>query len=196
MRTFAMETSDRERRSCQSEAKQRILFTSTLSILAGGSASTLWQEDAMTPRKRGVASQTKGATDNERSRRMKQISRNTSQIVQDAASMLDEEVAAGIVAAKQMQQRFQKERRIDPGDFSQALQKFQGNAHEVITLLDDQLSELQSKENTELARRFITHTHGIVDLAVELVNMGAELANQLTPTVLDRVKSGRAKRGR
>ena len=153
----------------------------------------------MTPRKTqnsGPASNPKGDTGSERSRRLKQISRNTSQIVQDAASMLDEEVAAGIVAAKQMQQRFQKERRLDPGDFSQALQKFQGNAHEVITLLDDQLSELRSKENTELARRFVTHGHGIVDLAVELVNMGAELANQLAPTVLDRGKSRRAKRGR
>jgi hypothetical protein len=179
-------------------SKATYAFGSTLD-LAERSASALWEEAAMTPPKagkRGVGSQSKGAVDSERSRRMKQISRNTSQIVRDAASMLDEEVAAGIVAAKQMQQRFQKERRIDPGDFSQALQQFQGNAHEVITLLDDQLSELQSKENTELARRFITHTHGIVDLAVELVNMGAELANQLTPTVLDRVKSRRAKRSR
>ena len=93
----------------------------------------------MTPRK---PQKTTGDSASERSRRLKQISNHTSQIVKDAASMLDEEVAAGIVAARQMQQRFQKERRIDPTDFKQALQKFQGNAHEVITLLDDQLAEL------------------------------------------------------
>lgn len=41
-------------------------------------------------------------------------------IVQDAAALLDEELAAGIVAAKQVQKRFRKERRIDPQDFGAA----------------------------------------------------------------------------
>ena len=139
---------------------------------------------------------TAGDSASERSRRLKQISTNTSQIVKDAASMLDEEVAAGIVAARQMHQRFQKERRIDPSDFKYALQKFQGNAHEVVTLLDDQLAELQSQENTDLAKRFIQHTHGVVDLAVELVNMGAEIANQLVAAAPKAEKGSRAKPSR
>jgi hypothetical protein len=147
----------------------------------------------MTPRK---PQKTTGDFATERSRRLKQISNHTSQIVKDAASMLDEEVAAGIVAARQMQQRFQKERRIDPSDFKHALQKFQGNAHEVITLLDDQLAELQSQENTDLAKRFIQHTHGVVDLAVELVNMGAEIANQLVASAPKPSTGSRAKRSR
>ena len=147
----------------------------------------------MAPRK---SPKTAGDSGNERSQRFKQISTNTSQIVRDAASMLDEEVAAGIVAARQMQQRFQKERRIDPSDFKQTLQKFQGNAHEVITLLDDQLAELQSQENTDLAKRFIQHTHGVIDLAVELVNMGAEIANQLVASAPKGGTGSRAKRSR
>jgi hypothetical protein len=151
----------------------------------------------MTPRKAPKTAAKAGAdSTSERSRRLKQISTNTSQIVKDAASMLDEEVAAGIVAARQMQQRFQKERRIDPSDFKQALQKFQGNAHEVITLLDDQLAELQSQENTDLAKRFIQHTHGVVDLAAELVNMGAEIANQLVAAAPKAGKGSRAKPSR
>ena len=151
----------------------------------------------MTPRNAPKTAAKAGSdSGSERSRRLKQISTNTSQIVKDAASMLDEEVAAGIVAAGQMQQRFQKERRIDPGDFKQTLKKFQGNAHEVITLLDDQLAELQSQENTDLAKRFIQHTHGVVDLAVELVNMGAEIANQLVAAAPKGGTGGRAKRNR
>ena len=153
----------------------------------------------MTPRRAAKTVAVTKAVSNsgsERSRRFKQISSNTSQIVRDAASMLDEEVAAGIVAARQMQQRFQRERRIDPGDFHLALQKFQGNAHEVISPLDDQLAELKSQENTDLAKRFVQHTHGIVDLAVELVNMGAEIANQLVASAPKAGKGRRANRSR
>ena len=60
-----------------------------------------------------------------RSARLKQISKSSSQIVKDAAVLLDEEIASGIVAAKQVQQRFQKERRINPTDFKDALTRFQ-----------------------------------------------------------------------
>lgn len=114
-----------------------------------------------------------------RAERFKRISKNSSQIVTDAAMLLDEEIAAGIVAAKQVQQRFQKERRIDPSDFKDALTRFRGDAHEVVNMLDGQFSELRSEENTEIFRRFTTNTHSLLDLVVELVNMGAEVADQL-----------------
>jgi len=48
--------------------------------------------------------------------------------VKDAAALLDEELAAGIQAAQQVQQRFRKQGRIDPADFSDALQRFQADA--------------------------------------------------------------------
>ncbi len=130
------------------------------------------------------------------SARVKQISKSSSQIVKDAAALLDEEVAAGIVAAKQMQQRFQKERRIDANDFKQALQKFQGDAHEVVTRLNDQLGELGSEDNAELVKRLVNNTHDVVDLAVEMVNMGAEIANQLVQSNLQRRVKNSGKRSR
>jgi hypothetical protein len=112
-------------------------------------------------------------------RRMKQISRASAQIVKEAAALLDEEVAAGIVAAKRMQRRFEKERRIDPADFKEALQRFQGDAHEVVNLLNEQLAELRSDENAEVMERLVNNAHGLLDLAVGFVNMGVEIANQL-----------------
>ena len=75
-----------------------------------------------------------------------------------------------------MQQRFRKEGRIDPSDFSDALQRFQANAHEVIALLNDRLDEMRSQENFELVQKLVERSH---DLAVELVNSSAEIANQL-----------------
>jgi hypothetical protein len=115
----------------------------------------------------------------QRAARFKEIGQSSSQIVKDAALLLDDEIASGIVAAKQMQQRFQRERRVNAADFKDALTKFQGDAHEVINQLNGQFPELSSKDNTDLVRRFTNNTHALLDLVVELVNTGAELVDQL-----------------
>jgi hypothetical protein len=125
-----------------------------------------------------------------------QISKSSAQIVKDAAALLDEEVAAGIVAAKQVQRRFQKDRRINPGDFKKALDKFQGDAHEVVHLLNEQIEEMRSDRNAGLAKRLLNRTHDMVDLAVELVNTGAEIADQLAQSNLKRDAGDRGKRSR
>jgi hypothetical protein len=139
--------------------------------------------------------QTRGSGSNE-SERFKKISKGSSQVVKDAAALLDEELAAGILAAKQVQQRFQKDRRIDPGDFKKALDKFQGDAHEVVTLLDNQISELSSQDSKDLSKRFLHNAHDVVDLAVELVTLGAQIADQMTKSNFKRDAKNRAKRSR
>jgi hypothetical protein len=121
---------------------------------------------------------------------LKQISKASSQIIQDAAALLDEEIAAGIVAAKQMQQRFQQERRIDPADFKEALQRFQSDAHEVVNLLNEQVAELRSQENAELITRLVNNSHDLLDLVVGFVNMGAEITNQFVQANLPKQEAG------
>jgi hypothetical protein len=113
------------------------------------------------------------------SRRCEEISNSSAQVVKDAAALLDEELAAGIQTAKQVQQRFRKRGRIDPADFSDALQRFQADAHEVIGLLNDRLDEMRSQENFQLVRKLVQRSHDLVDVAVELVNSSAEIANQI-----------------
>lgn len=113
------------------------------------------------------------------SAQIKQISKVSSQIVKDAAVLLDEEIAAGIVAAKQMQRRFQKERRIDPSDFREAILQFQEHANEVVNQLNERVSDMGSQENQEVMRRLVSRGHDLLDLTVEVFNMGAELADQL-----------------
>lgn len=114
-----------------------------------------------------------------KSQRFDDISKSTSQIVKDAAALLDEELAAGIVAARQVQERFRKEQRIDPADFSDALQRFQADAHEVISLLNQRLNEMRSDENFEVVQKLVSRSHDVVDLAVEMVNGSAEIATKL-----------------
>lgn len=139
-------------------------------------------------RKTGARNQRANAAATDRSGQIRQISDGSAQIVRDAAALLDEEMAAGILAAKQVQQRFQKERRINPEDFRKALEQFRGDAHQIISALDDQIANLTSKENAGLAKRLLRNTHGILDLATEAVNMAAELANQLAQSNLKRDK--------
>ena len=110
---------------------------------------------------------------------VKRISDNSSQIVKQAALLLDDELAAGILTAKQMQERFQKERRVDPSDFKETLQRLQTQAHEVVNQLNSKISEASSKENVELLQRLIDNSHDLLDLTVEMLNTGAELADQL-----------------
>ena len=123
--------------------------------------------------------------------RFEQVSKSTSQIVKDAAALLDEELAAGIVAANQVQRRFRKEGRIDPADFSNALQRFQADAHEVITLLNDRLSEMRSEENFAVVKNLVNRSHDMVDLAVEMVNSSAEIATQLANSPIVKQNLGR-----
>jgi hypothetical protein len=119
------------------------------------------------------------ATSSKPGSRIPRIGKASSQIVFDAASLLDEEVAAGIVAAKKMQKRFQKERRVDPDDFKEVLQRFQGDAHQVVGLLKQQFTELSSHENSETVVRLLGNAHDLIDLVVGMVDIGAEVANQL-----------------
>src|SRR5271163_1730241 len=106
----------------------------------------------------GQTNTTTGSTP-EQSARIRNASKSVTNIVKDAAEILDEEVASGIIAARQVQDRFKKENRIDPKDFESALQKFNADAHEVLNLLSQQIDELHHKDNVELTRRMMDKTH-------------------------------------
>lgn len=150
--------------------------------------------------KAGNAGQQSGLKGNRRtanSGRFEEISKSTAQIVKDAAALLDEELAAGVNAAKQAQQRFRKEGRIDPAEFRDALQRFQADAHEVIALLNDRLDEMRSQENFELVEKLVERSHDLVDVAVELVNGSAEIADQLANSpIVQQTTERRARRKR
>ena len=115
---------------------------------------------------------------------VKQVTSNASQIVRDAALLLDEELAAGIVAAKQVQRRFEKERRIDQVDFKDAVEQFRDQAHELVNQLQSQFTSIGSKENSDVVQRLVNNTHSLLDLTAEAFTMGAELTGQITQSKL------------
>ncbi len=78
-----------------------------------------------------------------------------------------------------------------PKDFSNALQRFQADAHEVIKLLNDRLNDMRSQENFDLVKNLVNRSHDMVDIAVELVNGSAEIATQLANSPIVKQNLGR-----
>ena len=100
------------------------------------------------------------------------------ELVRSAAVLLDQELAVGVTAAKAVQQRVQRERRVDAADFREALQRFQANGRELVTAISSQLDGSKLTQNVELAKRFIAKANDLVDLTVGVVGTSAELANE------------------
>jgi hypothetical protein len=141
---------------------------------------------------RSSAKQTKPKADSSAAQ-LKKISDSSSQIVKEAASLLDDELAAGILTAKQMQKRFQRERRIDPGDFKETVERLRTQAHEAVNQFSSKISEASSRENVQLLQRLINNGHDLLDLTVEMLNTGAELADQLAQSDLLKKKDAKPK---
>ena len=133
-----------------------------------------------------AGARTRRRADNRGTNRFERAGNAVSDIVREAASLLDAELAAGIVTAKRMQERFAKERRLDPADLKESLTRLQTDAHDIVAALDTQLTRMRSDENTELASRLTRHAHDLVDVLVNVVNMGAELAVEIADKNLRR----------
>jgi hypothetical protein len=100
------------------------------------------------------------------------------ELVRLAANVLDSELAVGIEAAKAVQKRVDRERRIDARDFNDALQRFRADAHEVVNSLDAQISGAKLQQNLDLAKKIISQANDAVDLAVGVVTTSASVANE------------------
>ena len=128
----------------------------------------------------------KGRASDESADQIRRIGESASEIVREASLLLDEELAAGMLAARQMQQRFAKERRFDPTDFDEALERFQRDGHDILTQLSARLAELQSDDNAQRVKRLVDNGHSALDLTVEMAKMGTDLVNQLVQANLPR----------
>jgi hypothetical protein len=114
--------------------------------------------------------------------RVGQLGKATSQIVREAALLLDEEMAAGIVAAQRLQQGFNKDGSISSADLNEAVQRFQANANEVLNLLNEQFNNLRSEDNVQLVSSLLQNSHDLVNFVVEMVIKGADIANSFART--------------
>ncbi len=83
------------------------------------------------------------------------LAQTTSEVVQKAASILEEEIAAGILAAKQVEQRFLNVQELRERDGERVTPRFRRDAHEVVDIFID-LVESGMQSLGGLARRVVT----------------------------------------
>ncbi|MDD5507672.1 MAG: hypothetical protein PHD25_04995 [Bacteroidales bacterium] len=86
-----------------------------------------------------------------------QIAKSTSRVVQQAASILEEEVAAGIVAAKEVEGKLFDTRDIRKENKEVLFSRFRKDAHEVVDIFMD-LVGVAAKYGINLTQRMITFT--------------------------------------
>jgi hypothetical protein len=100
-------------------------------------------------------------------------------------------LAAGLVAARKASHRLATEQKIEPEDFEEALKRFRSTGHELIEVARGRVDEMTSDRTRELANRFITDAQGALDVAVDLMRAGPELAKRLLDS-----RSGDSDQGR
>jgi hypothetical protein len=78
----------------------------------------------------------------------------TSRVVQQAASILEEEIAAGIVAARQIEGRFVSIEQLRGGKPEEVMQRLRRDAHDVLDILVD-LVHVTVRAAQTLAQRVV-----------------------------------------
>lgn len=128
------------------------------------------------PRKARTATST--ATD-QRPGDLASIGAGTADVILQAASVLQNELAAGLAAARRAEKRFREERRLDPADFEETLSRFRTSGHELVDTARSRFDGLKSQETDELVQRFLEDAHAALDTVMNLVDLAPELANRL-----------------
>lgn len=129
----------------------------------------------------------------DRSEVLNEFGERTSEVVRQAASILEEEIAAGIVAARQVEKKLLKEDRFNANDFENVVQRFRNDAHSVVNMISDRVGEFRSGESDDLVQRFQKDGHEIVDTVMNLLNIAPEILTRLTRTEGTK-KGGRKKK--
>jgi hypothetical protein len=84
----------------------------------------------------------------------KDLAHTTSRIVQQAASILEEEIAAGIIAAKQIEERLVDVDSLRSTKPEEVVQRLRRDAHDVVDILVD-IVHVTTKTAGSLARRMV-----------------------------------------
>lgn len=111
--------------------------------------------------------------------RIKETGNSASDAVQRAASVFEEELAAGIAGAERLERRFRAEHQIDPAELRAVTQRFRSDGHDVIEVLAERIGEFESGDVRSLAQRFTNDAHGLLDTFANLVDLAPDIINRL-----------------
>lgn len=117
---------------------------------------------------------------------LKEFTQTTSNIVQKAASILEEEIAAGIVAAKQVEESIIDVKELRSESSDQVMQRFRKDAHELVDIFMD-VANATTKYLGKLTQSVITIPR-ISSQKKEEFSASSEIPNLTFP---DSIKPGK-----
>ncbi|MFF5173208.1 hypothetical protein ACFY3U_11275 [Micromonospora sp. NPDC000089] len=113
--------------------------------------------------------------------RFDQAGDDVSAAVTRAASVLEEELSAGIASARRVSERLTADRRVDPTAFDEVVGRIRKDSHSLIDMVVAQLPV--ADERGEVARRYAADAHDVLDSLLDLARLTPELANGLVDRI-------------
>lgn len=101
-----------------------------------------------------------------------------SDVIQTAAGVLEDELAAGIAAARPVAERFSKSLSVDEGELEQVVAHVRKNVHDLVDLIDARMSDLRSEQVQSLSSSLINDAHDITDVLMNLLGAAPALVSR------------------
>jgi len=133
-------------------------------------------------KKKKVARKKDSERKKERSEILREFGKSTSDIIQKAASILEEEVAAGIVAAKEVERHMREDGDFRSDEFGDIMQRLRRDAHDMVNIISEQVDNFRSSEFDHLGKRFQKDAHDAVDIMLNVMNVAPDIINRLLQT--------------
>jgi hypothetical protein len=123
---------------------------------------------------------------------LREFGASTSDMIRKAAVILEEEVASGILAAKEVERSMRESGEVSSESFDDIIVRLRRDAHDVVNIIGEQADQMRSEEFDELSQRFQKDAHEVVDVFLNVVTNAPDIINRLlkSTSILARQSSG------
>ena len=163
----------------------------------GKSARSKTTVKPTTTRKKTATTRKRTPARKNKAKEIESIAQSSANIIRKAASILEEEVSAGVAAARQVENSLTGKQEFSAKDFGSTVSRFRKDAHDIVNLIGNSLKDsekgtLASKKESDAdkAGNFQTSAHEIVDLVMNLVDNAPDIVEKISK--LDLFKTGSA----
>ncbi|KKK07199.1 hypothetical protein [Micromonospora sp. HK10] len=115
--------------------------------------------------------------------RFEKVADETSETVTHAATVLEEELAAGLAGARRLQERLSEDRRVDPEAFDELVARVRTDGHALIDTVIAQLRTADERRG-EVVRRYTSDAHDALDTVLNLARLVPDVANGLADRLM------------
>ena len=110
---------------------------------------------------------------------LREFGASTSDMIRKAAVVLEEEVASGILAAKEVERSMRESGEVSSESFDDIIVRLRRDAHDVVNIIGEQADQMRSEEFDELSQRLQKDAHEVVDLVLNVVTNAPGIINRL-----------------